>query len=84
MTAAFWVYEYVNTLVSLLEKPVKHRECDFGILCDKYPINVGRGSYLARVLYVSLANKSNAVMRLYPDKLHEWDRTYYHYIKHST
>ena len=44
MTAGMRVYEYVNTLVSLLEKHVEYKECGFAILCDKYPINVGRGS----------------------------------------
>ena len=71
MTAYLRVYEYINTLISLLEKPEEYKTCDFAILCDKYPINVGRGSFLARVLYISLINKDKKTMRLYPNKLQE-------------
>ena len=76
MTANVKVFEYVNTLISLLEKPDDYKTCDFAILCDKYPINVGRGSYLARVLYVSLINNDKKIIRLYPNKLQELNLEY--------
>lgn len=67
MASTLRLYDYVNTLIT-----IPNQNISFAILCDKYPINLGRGTYLARVLYVSLSNKDNGeVTRIYPDKLHE-------------
>ena len=67
MASALRLYDYVNTLIT-----IPNQNISFAILCDKYPINLGRGTYLARVLYVSLSNKDNdEVTRIYPDKLRE-------------
>ena len=70
------VFEYVNNLIQLLQDPNKFNDCDFSILCDKYPVLIGRNSFRARVLYVSLKNKEGEIKRLYPDKLKELDFEY--------
>ena len=66
------VYEYINTLVALLPKPDGFAQCNFAILCDKFPFNLKNSLYLARVLYVSLQNGSETI-RFYPNKLKEMD-----------
>ena len=50
-----------------------YKTCNIAILCDKYPINVRRGSFLARAMYVSLINNDKKTMCSYPDKLLEWE-----------
>ena len=50
------VFEYINNLISLLQDPNKFNDCDFSILCDKYPVLLGENSFKAPVLYVSLKN----------------------------
>ena len=64
------VYEYINSLLSVMNNNDFH-ECDFSILCEKYPIMTSNNSFRARVLYVSLTNRSNNTMKFYPDKLTE-------------
>ena len=51
-----------------------YKTCNIAILCDKYPINVRRGSFLARAMYVSLINNDKKTMCSYPDKLLEWEQ----------
>ena len=64
------VYEYINTLVALLPKPDEFAQCNFAILCDKFPFNLKNSLYLAKVLYVSLQNDTETI-RFYPNKLKE-------------
>ena len=61
------VYEYINSLLSMLNNNNENKVYDFSILCEKYPIMVSKGSFRARVLYVTLSNNE----RFYPDKLTE-------------
>ena len=61
------VYEFINCLISTLSVSEKYEKCNFAILCDKFPIIVGKGSFRARVLYVSL----NSTERIYYDRLKE-------------
>lgn len=74
------VYDYVNSLISLLAEPEDFKKCNFAILCEKYPIHLQVNTYSARVLYVSLEN-GKETLRLYPDKLKEYNLEY---IKLST
>ena len=64
---AMKVYEFINCLISTLSVSEKYEKCNFAILCDKFPIIVGKGSFRARVLYVSL----NSTERIYYDRLKE-------------
>ena len=49
----------------------KYKECDFSILCERYPINSGKATYRAKVLYISLKNKKGDFKRIYYDKISE-------------
>ena len=68
-TSNLKIYEYINSLISLLPKPDDFKLCDFTLLCEKYPINVGKGTYLTHVLYISLTNSDKKITRLYPNQL---------------
>lgn len=70
MTTNMRVYEYINSLISLLPQPDEFKLCDFTLLCEKYPINIGKGTYLAHVLYISLKSNDNSI-RIYPNQLKE-------------
>ena len=74
-TNHFTVYEYINTLISLLPKPDGFAKCNFAILCDKLPFNLKNSLYLAKVLYVSLQNDTETI-RFYPNKLKEMNLEY--------
>ena len=65
------VYDYINSLIEMLDESEKFKQCDFSILCDRYPIPSGKATYKAKVLYISLKNKDNAFKRLYYDKIVE-------------
>ena len=70
------VYEYVNSLLSMLNNNNDNKVYDFSILCEKYPIMVSKGSFRARVLYVTLAPRLTLGEqanneRFYPNKLTE-------------
>lgn len=69
------VYDYVNSLISLLAEPEDFKKCNFAILCEKYPINLKLNIFTARVLYVSLEN-GKQTLRFYPDKLKEYNLEY--------
>ena len=65
------VYDYINSLIEMLDESEKFKQCDFSILCDRYPIPCGNAAYKAKVIYISLKNKDNAFKRLYYDKIVE-------------
>ena len=65
------VYDYINTLISVLPEPEKYRNCDFSILCEKFPLMMNTNSFRAKVLYISLKNTINETMKIYPDKIIE-------------
>ena len=65
------VYDYINSLIDMLDESEKFKQCDFSILCDRYPIPSGKATYKAKVLYISLKNKENEFKRLYHDKIVE-------------
>ncbi|KAK8837184.1 hypothetical protein M9Y10_036913, partial [Tritrichomonas musculus] len=51
------------------------KNCNFALLCEKYPINAGKSSYLAKVLYISLQSHDKTI-RFYPDKINEMNLDY--------
>lgn len=61
------VYDFVNSLISTLPE---FNNCDFSILCDKYPIQSNKNTFRARVLYIILSS-NNKTYKLYPDKIAE-------------
>lgn len=65
------VYDYINTLISVLPEPEKYRNCDFSILCEKFPLMMNTNSFRAKVLYISLKNNISETMTIYPDKITE-------------
>ena len=65
------VYDYINSLIEMLDESEKFKQCDFSILCDRYPIPSGKATYKAKVLYISLKNKDNEFKRFYHDKIVE-------------
>ena len=65
------VYDYINTLISVLPDPEKYRNCDFSILCEKFPLMMNTNSFRAKVLYISLKNNISETMTIYPDKITE-------------
>lgn len=65
------VYDYINTLISVLPEPEKYRNCDFSILCEKFPLMMNTNSFRAKVLYISLKNTISETMTIYPDKITE-------------
>lgn len=69
------VYDYVRSIISTLQNPSEYERCDFSILCDKYPLMIGRTTFRGRVLYISLANSNNSI-KLYPNKIAELGMNY--------
>ena len=69
------VYDYVNNLISLADKPEDFDKCKFAILCDKYPIQSGIHSYIGKVIYISIKN-DKTTWRVYPDKIKEYGIEY--------
>ena len=69
------VYEYVCNLIATLPNPNDFTNCDFSILCEKYPILLHRNNFRARVLYISLTCNEHTE-RIYPDKLSELNLEY--------
>ena len=72
MQEQFKVYDYINNIISLADKPEDFKECNFAILCDKYPIQLSRNNYLAKVIYISLKS-DKTTWRIYPDKIKEYE-----------
>ena len=72
MQEQFKVYDYINNIISLADKPEDFKECNFAILCDKYPIQLSRNNYLAKVIYISLKT-DKTTWRIYPDKIKEYE-----------
>lgn len=70
------VYEYINSLIDMLDESEKFKQCDFSILCDRYPISSGKATYKAKVLYISLKNKKGEFKRIYYDKINEMNINY--------
>ena len=70
------VYEYINSLIDMLDESDKFKESSFSILCDRYPISSGKATYKAKVLYISLKNKSGEYKRIYYDKITEMNMNY--------
>lgn len=66
------VFDYVNNIISLAEHPEDFADCNFAILCDKYPIQDNFNNFLAKVIYISLKCGKN-IWRIYPDKIKEYD-----------
>lgn len=66
------VFDYVNNVISLADKPEDFTKCNFAILCEKYPIQTNRNNYLAKVIYISLQSEKDT-WRIYPDKIKEFD-----------
>ncbi len=66
------VYDYINNVISLADKPEDFNKCNFAILCEKYPIQTNRNNYLAKVIYISLQSE-NSTWRIYPDKIKEFE-----------
>ena len=31
------VYEYINSLIEMIDESEKYKECHFSILCERYP-----------------------------------------------
>ena len=85
MEQQFKVYDYINNVISLADNPEDFKESNFAILCDRYPIQLSKNKYLAKVLYMSIKKnkqsntlsecqaKQEDVWRLYPDKIKEYD-----------
>ena len=69
------VFDYVNNVISLADKPEDFSKCNFAILCEKYPIQTNRNNYLAKVIYISLQSEKST-WRIYPDKIKEFDIEY--------
>ena len=46
------VYDYINSLIDMLDESEKFKKCDFSILCDRYPIPGGKSAYKAKVIYI--------------------------------
>ena len=69
------VFDYVNNVISLADKPEDFSKCNFAILCEKYPIQTNRNNYLAKVIYISLQSEK-CTWRIYPDKIKEFDIEY--------
>lgn len=76
------VYDYINNLVSLSDFPEYFAKCKFAILCDKYPIQSGFKSYVAKVLYISIKN-DKSTWRIYPDKIKEYGIEHIKLTSHS-
>lgn len=74
-TQHYKVFDYINNVISLAEHPENFANCNFALLCEKYPIQVGYNNYLAKVLYISLKGKESA-WRLYPDEIKKFGIEY--------
>ena len=44
------VYDYINSLIDMLDESEKFKQCDFSILCDRYPIPCGKAAYKSKVI----------------------------------
>ena len=66
------VYDYINFIISLADNPEDYKDCNFAILCDKYPIQLNHNNYLAKVMYISFKT-DKTIWRVYPDKIKEYD-----------
>lgn len=66
------VFDYVNNVISLADKPEDFDNCNFAILCEKYPIQTNRNKYLAKVIYISIQSDKNT-WRIYPNKIKEFE-----------
>ena len=69
------VYDYINNVITLFDSPEDFVKCNFSVLCDKYPIQINKSNYIAKVLYISLKT-DKLVKRLYPDKIKEYEIEY--------
>lgn len=72
MQDQYKVYDYINNVISLADNPEDFKESNFAILCDRYPIQLSKNKYLAKVIYISIKADKN-VWRIYPDKIKEYD-----------
>ena len=54
MQDQYKVYDYINNVISLAEHPEDFKESNFAILCDRYPIQLSKNKYLAKVIYISI------------------------------
>lgn len=61
------VYDFVNCLSFTVPE---FDNCDFSILCDRYPIQLNKNTFRARVLYIIISS-SNKTYKLYPDEIAE-------------
>ena len=75
MEQHYKVFDYINNVISLADSPEDFHKCNFAILCEKYPIQITRNNYLAKVIYISLQNEKST-WRLYPDKIKEYNIEY--------
>ena len=66
------VYDYINNIISLAEKPEEWKQCNFAILCDKFPIQLSRNKFLGKVIYISLKTEKKT-WRIYPDKIKKYE-----------
>ena len=66
------VYDYINFVISLADNPEHFKECNFAILCDRYPIQLNHNNYLAKVMYISIKTDKE-IWRIYPDKIKEYE-----------
>ena len=66
------VLDYINNVISLADSPEDFDKCNFALLCDKYPIQIRRNKYLAKVIYISLQS-DKYTWRIYPDKIKEYN-----------
>ena len=69
------VFDYVNNVISLADSPEDFEKCNFAILCERYPIQVNRNNYLAKVIYISIKSDKSA-WRLYPDMIKKYNIEY--------
>ena len=66
------IFDYINNVVSLADSPEDYKTFNFAILCDKYPIQISKNNFLAKVMYISIQTPKST-WRLYPDKITEYD-----------
>ena len=69
------VFDYVNNVISLADSPEDFEKCNFAILCERYPIQVNRNNYLAKVIYISIKS-DKMIWRLYPDMIKKYNIEY--------
>ena len=71
----FKVFDYINNVISLADSPEDFEKCNFAILCEKYPIQLNRNNYLAKVIYISIKSEKST-WRLYPDMIQKYNIEY--------